>query len=132
MFCMKKRVFIVILCLSLVLGTFACGAVDFTNFKMTFSDKNTYEKVTSDTTSVDNPERARLYITSNTSSVRSVFRAGKTSTGSAVTRLYFDRITSGRMMYYTVDIAKDTRIYLQGRPDSSLSNCTITGKFGAG
>lgn len=129
---MKKRVFTIVLCLSLILGTVAYAAVDFTSFKMTFSNTNTYQKITSDTTSVDNPERARLYITSNTSSVNSVFRAGKTSTGSAVTRLYYDRITSGRMMYYDVDIAKDTRIYLQGRPDSSVSNCTITGSFGAG
>ena len=90
------------------------------------------QKITSDTTSKDNPTRARLYITSNTSDVNSVFRAGKTMTGSAVTRLYYDRVTSGRMMSYNVSIAKDTRIYLQGRPDSSVSSCTITGSFGAG
>ncbi len=129
---MKKSMFCVILCLSLLLGVIAHAAVDFTRFTMTFSDKDTYQQVTSDTTSKDNPTRARLYITSNTSSVNSVFRAGKTSTGSAVTRSYFDRITSGRMMYYDEDIAKDTRIYLQGRPDSSISTCTITGSFGAG
>lgn len=129
---MKKRVFTIILCLSLILGTGAYAAVDFINFKMIFSNMDAYQKITSDTVSVDNPERARLYITSNTSSVNSVFRAGKTSTGSAVTRLYYDRTTSGRMMYYDVDIAKDTRIYLQGRPDSSVSDCKITGSFGAG
>ncbi len=129
---MKKRVFTIVLCLSLILGTVAYAAVDFTRFKMTFSNTNTYQKITSDTTSMDNPDRARLYITNNTSSVNSVFRAGKTSTGSAVTRLYYDRITSGRMMYYNVGIAKNTRIYLQGRPDSSVSSCTITGSFGAG
>lgn len=129
---MKKRVFVAILCLSLILGSVAYAAVDFTSFKMTFSNKNTYQKITSDTTSKDNPERARLYITSNTSSVNSIFRAGKTATGSAVTRLYYDRVTTGRMMSYNVDIAKNTRIYLQGRPDSSVSSCTITGSFGAG
>ena len=128
---MKRRVFVVVLCFSLILGTVAYAAVDFTNFKMTFSSTDTYQKITSDTTSKDNPERARLYISSNTSSVNSVFRAGKTSTGSAVTGLYHDRTTNGRMMYYSVDIAKNTRIYLQGRPDSSVSSCTITGSFGA-
>lgn len=129
---MKKRVFVAILCLSLILGSVAYAAVDFTSFKMTFSNMNTYQKITSDTTSKDNPVRARLYITSNTSSVNSIFRAGKTATGSAVTRLYYDRVTTGRMMSYNVDIAKNTRIYLQGRPDSSVSSCTITGSFGAG
>lgn len=129
---MKKRVLVVILCLSLVLGSVAHAAVEFSSFKMTFSNKDTYQKITSDTTSKDNPPRARLYITSNTSDVNSVFRAGKTMTGSAVTRLYYDRVTSGRMMSYNVSIAKDTRIYLQGRPDSSVSSCTITGSFGAG
>ncbi len=129
---MKKSMFCVILCLSLLLGVIAHAAVDFTRFTMTFSDKDTYQQITSDTTSKDNPTRARLYITSNTSDVNSVFRAGKTMTGSAVTRLYYDRVTSGRMMSYNVNIAKDTRIYLQGRPDSSVSSCTITGSFGAG
>ncbi len=129
---MKKKAVAIVLYLSLMLGTVAHAAVSFSDFKMTFSNMDTYQRVTSDTTSVDNPERARLYITSNTSSVNSVFRAGKTSTGSPVTRLYYDRTTTGRMMYYNVNITKDTRIYLQGRPDSSVSTCTITGSFGAG
>ncbi len=129
---MKKTIFSIILCVSLMLGTIAYGAVSYTNFKMTFKDMDTFQKITSDTTSKANPERARLYITSNTSSVNSVFRAGKTATGNAVTRLYYDRTTKGRMMYYNTDIAKDARIYCQGRPDSSVSSCTISGKFGAG
>lgn len=119
---MKKRVVAIVLCLSLMLGTVAYAAVAFKSFKMTFSDEDTYQRITSDTTSIDNPERARLYITSNTSNVNSVFRAGKTSTGSAVTRLYYDRTTIGRMMYYDENIAKDTRIYLQGRPDSNVGS----------
>ena len=59
---MKKRVLVVILCLSLVLGSVAHAAVEFSSFKMTFSNKDTYQKITSDTTSKDNPTRARLYI----------------------------------------------------------------------
>ena len=45
---MKKRVFTIVLCLSLILGTVAYAAVDFTSFKMTFSNTNTYQKITSD------------------------------------------------------------------------------------
>ena len=35
-------------------------------------------------------------------------------------------------MYYTSDVAAEKTVYLKGRPDSSVSSCTVTGEFGAG
>ena len=130
---MSKRLSIWLLCMAaFILMASAVASVNYTNFTMTFTDLDEFQTVTSDTTSKNNPTRARLYIYSNTSSVKSVFRAGTTPTGSPVTGRYYDRTTDGRMMNYTVNLAQNTRVYLQGRPDSSISSCTITGAFGAG
>ncbi|NLV58301.1 MAG: hypothetical protein GXY67_05980 [Clostridiales bacterium] len=131
---MKRKVALV-LCVVMILATasVAYAAVGFTNFKMTFTSTTTYQNIVSDTTSKDmlvaNDAYARLYVYATTSSVNNVYR---TYSGGYVSGQYFKKLTSGTWMYYTSDIDQGDRVYLRGRPDSSVSSCTVTGEFGAG
>lgn len=71
-----------------------------------------------------------LYTRKVTSTKKNVFRTycdGKYTSGE-----YFYKTTTGTWMYYTSDVAAEKTVYLKGRPDSSVSSCTVTGKFGAG
>lgn len=130
-----KRKMAVVLCLATLLGIAgsAFASVGFTNFKLVFVTTTTYKNVTSDTTSTAKDagtDYARLYVYSTTSSKNNVYRTY--SGGQYVSGQYFKKLTDGTWMYYTSDIAEGTRVYLKGRPDSSVSSCYVTGEFGAG
>ena len=130
-----KRKMAVVLCLATLLGIagIAFASVGFTNFKLVFVTTTTYKNVTSDTTSTAKDagtDYARLYVYSTTSSKNNVYRTY--SGGQYVSGQYFKKLTDGTWMYYTSDIAEGTRVYLKGRPDSSVSSCYVTGEFGAG
>lgn len=130
-----KRKIVATLCIAvlLCLATSAFASESFTNFKLAFSSTSSYQSIVSDTTSTAKTageDYARLYVDSTTSSVNNVYR---TYSGKAYTsRTYFKNTTTGTWMYYNTDISQGATVYLRGRPDSSVSSCTVTGKFGAG
>lgn len=131
---MKRKVAL-ILCVAMLvcMASTAFASVGFTSFKMTFSSTTSYQSITSDTTSTAkeaDDDYARLYIYSTSSDVNNVYRTY--SGGAYTSRLYYKKTTSGTWMYYNTDINANTRVYLMGRPDSSVSSCTVTGEFGAG
>lgn len=131
-----KRMVSMILCVAMLLcmASTAFAARGFTDFKMTFKTTTTYQTVTYDTTSkdklVDDDAYARLYVYETTSSKNNVYR---TYSGGEYTSIqYFKKTTSGTWMYYTSDVDSGSYVFLKGRPDSSVSSCTVTGEFGAG
>jgi hypothetical protein len=130
---MKRKHIILVAVLALTMvASIAQASVGFTNFTLTFTTTSQYTSIVTDTTSVANPSYGRLYLYSNTSSVNCVWRAIRS--GSAVTGLYYDRVISSgfRQMIYTTSLPVNASVTLQGRPDSSVSSCTVTGAFGAG
>jgi hypothetical protein len=128
---MKRKGVIVVIALALTLiVSVAQAAVGYSNFTLTFTTTSSYTSIVSDTASVANPSYARLYVYNNTSSVNSAWRAIRS--GSVVTNVYFDRLVNYRQMFYTASIPVNASVTLQGRPDSSVSSCTVTGQFGAG
>lgn len=131
-----KRTIAMILCVAMLLSlaSTAFAAEGFTKFKLTFTSMTSYQSIISDTTSkakkVKDKDYARLYVDSTTSTKKNVFCTycdGKYTSGE-----YFYKTTTGTWMYYTSDVAAEKTVYLKGRPDSSVSSCTVTGKFGAG
>lgn len=131
-----KRVFVMILCVAMLLGlaSVAFAAEGFSTFKLTFKSTTSYQSIVSDTTSknknVSDKAYARLYVYSTSSDKNNVYRTY--SGGEYTSSKYFDKTTNGTWMYYTSDVAANKTVYLRGRPDSSVSSCTVTGEFGAG
>ncbi len=128
----KKFALLIAIALLLTLTGNVLAATTFKNFKMTFTKKDSYTSIVSDTTSKakTTSDYATMIITSSSSSKNCKYYIYKGS--SVISRDHFETTTKGTWFFYTSDVAKGTRITLKGRPDSSVSTCTITGSFGAG
>lgn len=131
-----KRKLSLILCLAMVfcLASSAFAAEGFTNFKMTFTKTSEYQSIVSDTTSkakVSGSDYARLYVYACSSSKNNIYKSYSSST--YVSGPYYLKTSpTATQMFYTSNIAKGARVYLKGRPDSSVASCTVTGEYGAG
>ncbi|MEG0505684.1 MAG: hypothetical protein RR547_13635 [Raoultibacter sp.] len=99
---------------------------------MTFVNTDFYANIVSDTTSKakTTSDYATMIISASSSSKNSKYYIYKGS--SEISRGHFETTTTGTWFYYTSNVAKGTNITLKGRPDSSVSTCTVTGSFGAG
>lgn len=137
---MKKIGVILCVVLFLCLVSYAVAAQPYNNYTMTFQSTSSYEEVCSDTTSKamtanNSSSYGRQQCTYNSSSKNNAYRAGLTSTGSAASiRHYVNRTYNNAVVqyFYNVNIARYATVYLQGRPDSSVSTATVSGTWGAG
>ena len=136
---MKKKIgLLVCVVLILTITSTVYAANNFNYFVMNFSSISTYQKVCQDTTSKDmvatNPNAyGRLTVTSTApGTVNNVWRAGRSSTTSPCSKPVYAKTCTDKHVEYTVDASKGSTIYLQGRPDSSIPTCIVSGSWGAG
>ena len=135
---MMKKIFGVVLCLALILSmaTTTYAAVTFKNFKLIFAGKKVYTSVVTDSTSkaMAVGTNSRLYLTANTSNVNCVWMAFNLTKNKECSIEEYAKLTgsSYKGITYTVAAANNNKINLLGRPDSSVSSCSVTGQFGAG
>lgn len=138
----RKRLVVFIAIMLVLVSSVALAAESYKNYSVTYTNDSTFSYVISDTTSKATCTRARNKLSSAKYGSNNTAWTGTTpfkisdAAGNNVserTSPYWIRPNNKTVyMYYASSPAAGARIYLQARPDNSLTQIKLTGSFGAG